>query len=239
MSDFSNAPLMPAAPEPFYKIWIKALTKPSEQTFAEMAASSNAKATTGYLWYFLAALVQIILGTLVQSAAMKQLMEQYGSQYGQFATDGGLATKLISALCGGPIGAGVGVLVFALLVALVQWIAKMFGGRGTNDQLVYAISAILSPYLLVSSILTLLAAIPYAGYCFSLLGLLAGLYVLVLEVMAVKGVNQFGWGQALASLFAPLLAFVCLCGCLVGGLFALLGPIIGDTFQQIQQGLGQ
>ncbi|MBI5295402.1 MAG: YIP1 family protein [Chloroflexi bacterium] len=239
MSDFSNAPVMPAAPEPFYKIWIKALTKPSEQTFAEMAASSNAKATTGYLWYFLAALVQIILGTLVQSAAMKQLMEQYGSQYGQFATDGGLVTKLISALCGGPIGAGVGVLFFALLVALVQWIAKMFGGRGTNDQLVYAMSAILSPYLLVSSILTLLAAIPYAGYCFSLLGLLAGLYVLVLEVMAVKGVNQFGWGQALASLFAPLLVFVCLCGCLIVGMFTLLGPIISDTFQQIQQGLGQ
>lgn len=238
MSEDSNIPVMPAAPEPFYQTWIRALTKPSEHTFAEMAASANAKATTGYLWYFLAALVQIILGTLVQSVAVKQLMEQFGGQYDQFAT-GGLATRLISALCGGPIGAGVGVLIFALLVALVQWIAKMFGGRGTNDQLVYTMSAILSPYLLVSSILTLLSAIPYAGYCFSALGLLAGLYILVLEVMAVKGVNQFGWGQAIGSLFAPLLVFLCLCVCVMVGLFTLLGPIIGNTFQQIQQGLGQ
>ena len=243
MNEQSNMPVMSAAPEPFYQIWIRALTKPGERTYAEFAASPNAKATTAYLWYFGAALVQVFFASLVQNAAMRQMMQQFGDgQYGQyFSNSGGIATRLITAVCGAPIAAGISVLIFALSVALVQWIAKMFGGRGTYDQMAYAISAIASPFLLVSSILTLLSAIPvpFVGLCFSLLGILAGLYVLVLQVMAVKGVNQFGWGQAIGSFLIPILGIACLCACVVGGLFALLGPVIRNTFEQIQQGLGQ
>lgn len=240
MSELSNEPVMSGGPEPFFKIWIKALTKPNEQTFAELAASPNAKATTGYLWYFVAALVQLFFVALVPNANLRQILEQYGGQYGtQFPVSGGFVSNLISAVCGAPIGALIGALMFALGVALIQWIARMFGGRGTNDQLVYAISAIVSPFALVNAVLTLLGAIPFVGFCFGLISILAGLYVLVLEVMAVKGVNQFGWGQALGSFFIPVLAFACLCACLVGGTIALLGSVLGETFRQIQQGLGQ
>ena len=51
MSDqMSNAPMMPGAPTSFVQMWINALTKPSEHTYAEIAASPNAKATTAFLW---------------------------------------------------------------------------------------------------------------------------------------------------------------------------------------------
>lgn len=240
MSELSNEPVMPVGPEPFFKIWIKALTKPNEQTFAELAASPSAKATTGYLWYFVAMLIQLFFASLVPNEATRRLLEQYGSQYGaQLPASGGFVSNLISAICGAPIMALIGTLLFALGVALIQWIARMFGGRGTNDQLVYAMSAIVSPFALVSTVLGLLGAIPFVGLCFSLISLLAAIYIIVLEVMAVKGVNQFGWGQALGSFFIPALAFACLCACLVGGTIALIGPVIGDTFRQIQQGLGQ
>ncbi len=241
MNEQSNMPMMSAAPEPFYQVWIRALTKPNEQTYAGFAASPTAKATTAYLWYFVAMLIQFFFASLVQNAYIKQAMQQFGNgQYSQYLSDGGgIASRLITAVCGAPIFAVIGVLFFALSVALVQWIAKMFGGRGTNDQMAYAMSAILSPFLLVSSILTLLSAIPYVGFCFTLLSLLAGLYILVLEIMAVKGVNQFGWGQAIGSLLIPVLALTCLCACVVGGLVALLEPVLRSTFQQIQQGLGQ
>jgi hypothetical protein len=92
---------------------------------------------------------------------------------------------------------------------------------------------------MVSAVLTLLTAVPYVGFCFSGLALIGGLYVLALEVMAVKGVNQFGWGPALASLLIPLLAIVFLCACVVGGLFALLLPVMRETFPQLQQSLPQ
>jgi hypothetical protein len=241
MSEQSNVPIMSGAPEPFYQTWIKALTQPNERTYAEMAMSPNAKAATAYLWYFIAMLVQFFFASLVQNAYLQQIVEQFGNgEYSQYISQGqGIVSRLITAICGAPIAAGVGVLFFALSVALVQWIAKMFGGRGTNDQMAYTMSAILTPYLLISSILTLLSAIPFVGLCFSLLSLLAGLYILVLEVMAVKGVNQFGWGQAIGSLFIPILGITCLCACVVGGTVALLGSVMGETFRQIQQGLGQ
>lgn len=240
MSEIPNPPVMPVAGrESIFQIWIRALTRPNEQTYASLATSSNAKASTGYLWYFIASLIQFFFASLVQNATVQQYMEQYGNgQFDQF-NNGGVGSRLITAICGAPIAAIVSVIFFALIVALVQWIARMFGGRGTNDQLVYVMSAILSPYLIVSSLLTLLSGIQYVGLCFGLLAALAGLYILFLEVTAVKAVNQFGWGQALGSFFAPVLAIACLCACVVGGAISLLGPVIGDAFQQIQQGLGQ
>jgi len=238
MNEQSNMPVMSATPEPFYQVWIKALTRPSEQTYAELAASPNAKANTAYLWYFVAALVQFFFVSLVQGAVMKRTLEQMGGgQYGQFNSGGGIAGTLITAVCGAPVLAVIGVLFFALGTAIVQWIAKMFGGRGNFTQLAYVLSAILSPFLLLSSVLTLLSAIPFVGLCFSLVSMLAGLYVLVLEIMAVKGVNQFGWGAAIGSLFIPGLVVGFVCGCLVIGSLMALGPIIGNVFSGINQSL--
>ena len=169
---------------------------------------------------------------------MKRTLEQMGGgQYGQFNSGGGIAGTLITAVCGAPVLAVIGVLFFALGTAIVQWIAKMFGGRGNFTQLAYVLSAILSPFLLLSSVLTLLSAIPFVGLCFSLVSMLAGLYVLVLEIMAVKGVNQFGWGAAIGSLFIPGLVVGFVCGCLVIGSLMALGPIIGNVFSGINQSL--
>ena len=49
----SNAP-MPSSggSKSFFQVWIDALTKPNENTFAEIASSPNAKATTAYIWVF-------------------------------------------------------------------------------------------------------------------------------------------------------------------------------------------
>jgi hypothetical protein len=113
----------------------------------------------------------------------------------------------------------------------------MFGGKGTFDQLAYTLAAISTPFALISGVLTLLSAIPFVGLCFTVVSLVAGLYVLVLEVMAVKGVNQFGWGQAAGSLLLP---FILLCCCLsvgVIGVLRVLGPRITDTFNQINNNL--
>jgi hypothetical protein len=105
--------------------------------------------------------------------------------------------------------------VFAIFMAVVQWIAKMFGGKATNDQLAYTVAAVVAPYSLVSAVLVLLSAIPYVGFCFNIVVGLGGLYVLVLQLMSIKAVNRFGWGPAIASYFIPGLAIflVCCGGC--------------------------
>jgi hypothetical protein len=238
MNEPSNAPIMTPPPERtgWLPVWTRALTQPREETFTALAASPNAKARTGYLWYFLGSLVSILLASLVQGAVMGPMMEQFGLDSSQFGS-GEIGTILITAICGAPIGAVVSTAFFAIGVLIVQWIAGMFGGRGTNDQLVYTMSAILTPYLFISGLLTLLTAIPYVGFCFGLVSALAGIYILVLEVMAVKGVNQFGWGPAIGSLFIPVLVIGFLCACLIAGAFLLLGPVVGNVFDSINQSL--
>lgn len=233
MDEQPNLPITPERTEPVYQAWIAALTQPNENTYARMAASPNAKASTGYLWYFVASLVVTLFGALVQQPIMRNMMQQYGA--GNFET----ANPLWFILCGAPVGAAISTVFFAIGTAIIQWIAGMFGGRGTNNQLVYVFSNILTPYLLVTSLLTLLAAIPYVGLCFALLSLAGGLYILVLEIMAVKGVNRLEWGPAIASVLIPGLVIAFLCACLVGGLIAFLLPVFRETFPQLQQSLPQ
>lgn len=150
---------------------------------------------------------------------------------------GGPGSTLITAICGAPVAAVISTVLFAVFVGIVQFIAKMFGGRGNFDQLAYAIAAILAPFYLLSGVLGLLGAIPYVGFCFGLVGLIASLYVLVLEVMAVKGVNQFGWGQDAGSVLLPFLALACCFAVGIFGLVQMLGPGISDVFDSINQSL--
>lgn len=224
----------PAGMAGWFSVWIAAVTKPKEQTFVDMANSGNAKATTAYIWVFISSLVSFFLASLVQGAAMRQVMQQYGmdSQAG-----GGIGTTLLTAICGAPIAAVISVVVFAVVVAIVQFIAKMFGGKGTFDQLAYTLAAISTPFALISGVLTLLSAIPLVGLCFSVVSLVAGLYVLVLEVIAVKAVNQFGWGQAAGSLLLPFFVLCCCLSVGVIGVMQILGPQISETFNQINNNL--
>jgi hypothetical protein len=227
MTDMPNEPMSENKPNGVLQIWIKALTKPNEQTFVEIASSPNAKASTAYLWVFVASLIQMFLITLVQSRLMGNYMQQFG--LGNSFGNRGIASVLFSVICGAPIAAALTTLFFAIWVFIIQWIAKMFGGRGTTDQLAYATAAISAPYSIVVGLLSLLAAVPYVNYCISLLLFLAGVYVFVLNVMAVKAVNRISWGAAIGSLLIPGLVIGFICACLVGVSVAALLPAIRET----------
>ncbi len=183
---------------------------------------------------FVGYLVQFFLSSLVEGQATRRLMEQFGNGgASEFAS--GVGGRLIVIVCGAPIVAVIATILFAIGVLIVQWLAKMFGGRGTADQLAYTLAAFLAPFSIVTGVLSLMGAIPFVGLCLGPALILISLYVLVLEVIAVKGVNQFGWGAAIGSLFIPGLVVGLLCGCLalIGSL--ALGTALRDAFQQIQQ----
>jgi hypothetical protein len=233
MSEEMNAPMLPppSGVSEWVSVWRDALTRPSEQTFARIARSPNAKSTTALLWIFLGSLVSFFLASLVQGAMMRQMLQN--SDLGIEGFPVGTGGGLVAAICGAPIGAVISVVMFAIVVGIVQLIAKMFGGVGTFDQLAYSIAAIVTPFYAVSAGLTLLSAIPAVGWCFGILGFFAGLYVLALEVMAVKGVNQFGWGQAIASLLLPVFAVACCIAAVIAGIVSMLAPQFQDIFNTI------
>lgn len=221
MNDQMNAPMssMPSGgPQAAFQIWMNAVTKPNEQTYAEMAASPNAKLTNALLWVFIGSLVSAFFASLVQGVAMRQILQQYGGDQFPQLGGGGIGATLIRIVCGAPIAAVISVVLFALVTAIVQFLAKSFGGRGTLDQLAYAFAAIYTPFALVSGVLTLLSAIPFVGLCFSFISLLAALYVIALQVMAVKAVNQVGWGQAAGAFFLPVVLLCCCLGAAAGGI---------------------
>jgi len=231
--------------KPFYQIWIDALTKPNEQTFADIASSPNAKAMTGYIWVAIGYLIEFFLTALVsgaRAATFRNMFQQYGlgnAGGGALAGGGGgIVTTLVAAFCGGPIIAVIATVFFAIITAIIQWIAKMFKGQGTNDQLTYTLAAITAPYAILAGVLSLFAAIPFVGLCFNIILALGGIYVLVLEIMATKGVNRFGWGEAAGSVLIPGLVVGLLCCCLVGGISMAAGAAFKNIFQQIQNGVG-
>lgn len=225
MNDQMNAPMVqpPANPSNWVSVWRDALTKPNEQTYANLVQSPNAKLGTALIWVFLGSLVNILFASLVQGAIIRQMMRN--SQYGANLPRSG-AVGILASVCIGPI---VSVIGFVIFVGIVQLLARMFKGQGTFEQLAYAMAAIVTPFSLINSVFTLLAAIPFVGLCFGFISLLGALYVVALEVMAVKGVNRFGWGEALGSYFLP---GIVLCCCLSVGFFAAFRAI-GSQFPNI------
>ena len=71
-----------------------------------------------------------------------------------------------------------------------------------------------------------------------LIGFVLSIYVLVLEVFAVQAVNKLDTGKAIGSVLLPgLVIFLLVCCCVVISLL-VLGPMIGNVFDSINQSLG-
>ena len=230
MNEQPNVPMLSEGPSSIFQTWVNAITKPNEQTYAQIANSPQAKTSTALLWVFVGSLIQSFVTFLMQGVLMSQVMQGSG-------LENQMGTGLAGVLCGAPVFAAISVVLFAAFTGIVQWIAGLFGGRGSFEKLVYVLAAITVPFALIGALLTLLSAIPFVGLCFGLISLLAALYVLVLEVMAVKAVNQFDWGKAAASLLLPFFVILCCVFVAIFGLASMLGPQLQEILDQISPSL--
>jgi hypothetical protein len=246
MDEFNNTPVMPPssqAPGPagWLSVWIKAVTKPNEQTFVDITEHPDMSAKTAYIWVFIAGTVSGIfqafataIGTATGVGSPLQNipgLEQYIPQ--STGSGASFGASLLGGLCASPIAGLFSIVFFALFVAIIQWIAKLFGGTGTYEKLLYAFAAITVPVSIVSSLFVLLSTIPYVGICTGLISLGLSIYTLVLNVMAVKAVNRFGWGQAAGSVFIPGCVVFIVCACVVAGGVMLLMPVMRNTINGI------
>jgi hypothetical protein len=240
----SNMPVMEYKPGPagWLPVWIKAVTKPNEQTFIEITEHPDATSKTAFIWMFVAGtfsgVIQAFLQAIYGLTGAAQPLPIPGLEEFTQTTGAGDPTAVLvglaAGLCLSPVAGLVTVVLYAVVVAIMQWVAKMFGGVGTFDKLAYAIAAISVPVTLVSMLLALLAAIPYVGLCFSIVSIGVSIYALVLQIMAVKGVNRFGWGQAIGTVFLPGLAIFLVCCCVVFGASMLFGVAFNEIFQNMQ-----
>jgi hypothetical protein len=251
MNQFDNPPITPPSsgkpgPAGWLPVWIKAVTQPKEQTFVDITEHPDMSAKTAYIWVFIAGTLSGIIqafATTIRAATgvgspFQNIpgLEQYLPQ--SSGGGGGVGISLVGGLCASPFAGLLSVVLFALLVAIVQWIAKLFGGTGTYEKLLYAFAAITVPFTIVSSVFVLLSVIPFVGICTAVISFGLSIYALVLQVMAVKATNRFGWGQAAGSVFIPGCTVFIICACVVFGSLMLLGPVIGNVFNNVNQNLG-
>jgi hypothetical protein len=244
MNQFDNTPVgsmgTPPGPSGWFQTWIKAISQPNEQAYIEIVNSPEATSKTAFIWVFIAgtlvALVQAIVRTIALVTGLGGQMpaipglEEYLPAGGGVADPSSVGFALISGICGAPFAGLLVIIMFALVVAIVQWIAKLFGGTGSFEKLAYGFAASYVPITVVSTIFSFITIIPYVGLCGSVLSLLLGLYSLYLQITATKAVNGFGWGQAAGSVLIPGLVIFSLCCCLVFGLAMALGASFGQGF---------
>ena len=234
---FDNDP-MGNEPMPWHQVWIAALTKPNVQNFKDLAALPNAKPGTAYLWIFISYLVTFFVAGVAQVLIGLPNMANQFSEFGvgDFPIED-MGGALIGMLCASPFAAGFSILGFMIVTAIIQWVAKLFGGTGSYDKLAYVFGAIQAPAMLVSSVFVLLGMIPFVGMCFGIFSLGISIYMLVLQVLAVQAVNDLDTGKAVGSVFLPgLVIFILICCCVFVVTMAL-GPVIGDVFSEINQSL--
>ena len=241
----SNTPVIESKPGPagWLAVWIKVITKPSEQTFIEISESVDATQRTAFIWVFIAGTISGIFQALIRGIAgfmgggsQLPMLQQYMPSAGGGDAKSTVISLVIS-LCLSPIIGLLTILFFAIGVAILQWIAKLFGGSGTFEKLAYAIAAISVPVTLVSSILSLFSVIPFVGICFGILSFILALYALFLQITAVKAVNRFGWGPAVGTVLIPGFVEGLVCGCIVFAGIMVLGPAFRNVLSGINQSL--
>ncbi|MCC7446354.1 MAG: YIP1 family protein [Anaerolineae bacterium] len=219
-------------PMTWSETWTKALTKPSEETFVEIANDPNASSGRALTWVFIASIISAVIGVGLQALFGPIVSPQSfgGTDFEAIGMGSLTGASLLSLVCVAPIAAVVGVALFALVVGVTNVVAKALGGTGNYDKLIYATAAYAAPLSLVSSVVSGIPIVRYIGF-------VIGIYGLVLNVIAVKAVHQFSWGKAVMSslvIWVLLAILFCLC---VFALLSILGPAVGNIFSNISRSI--
>jgi hypothetical protein len=210
------------------QVWFRAITRPTVKNFEQIINDPNISTRRAYIWIFVSSLISFAIAILVQMLFPAQpTITPRGVTY----TAPLIGLDVILFICGAPIVGAVSILILVINSAITQGIAGALGGKGNFTKLVYTSSAFAAPMTLVMGVLNL---IPFVN----LLIYPLGLYNIVLSIIAVKAVNQFGWGKALASSIVIYATVLVLVSCVMIFILTLFGPVIGNVFSDIIQQLG-
>lgn len=178
------------------EVWLSAISQPEAATFERILADPQATPKRAYRWLIFSSLIAASLGFLLELVV-------------GLATQGIVnPTTLISLFVGVTVGPFIGVFAAAFNAALTQWVARGLGGQGTYSELIYVQAAYGAP---LGIVIATLAAIPYIN----LLILPLLLYAFILDLIALRSVNRFGWETAIGAKLISgfIVGLVVGCGC--------------------------
>ena len=224
--DFS----MDTSPRPFGEIpplWLK-VTQMTEEFFAQEAPRASGSNV-------LISIVILAVATAILSAISSAISSLIGSSLQGFQMDFlppeyrniavvGAGGGVMTALCGGLVVTMVG---FYLGNGLTYLGARIFGGSGDFGTQIYLQSLVAVPIGIASGLVGL---VPCVG---SLVSLVLAIYGLVLSVRLIKVAHNLTTGKAVAAIFVPGLVLGLIVVCLVMVPLVILGPQIGEIFEDI------
>jgi hypothetical protein len=226
-------------PQGALPVWTKVYSKPGEHSFSEIINHPDATARNAYIWVFITGMLAGLINGLVRMVAFMSIFRQTlpGDQI-PGATGILSASGLVGAICGAPLAGLISVISFTIAVALVHGTARFLGSKeGSFDQLAYGIGAVVAPFTLVSALVAPFNLIPYVVFCTGPLLLVLSIYVIYLQMAAVKAVYRTGWLEAAGAFFLPTILLLLLCACIALLLMRMAGPSVNDIFQQMQLGM--
>ena len=215
------------SPRPFGEIpglWAKVLQMTEEFFAQEAPRASGSNTLIGLLIMAVATTVLTAISSLIWGGAqMAFLPAEYRETFAQTA-----GTNVLCSLCSGLVGTFIG---FYISNGLVYLGARVFGGSGDFTTQAYLTSLFTVPLGVASAVVGL---IPCVG---AIAALAASIYAIVLNVRAVKVTHRLETGQAVGAVLLPALIIFVLVACLAVVGLALLGPAIGNVFENVMDTL--
>lgn len=198
MSGFQEA-ASGADPQSWFEVWIKAITKPADETYQEIISSPNANLYTGLIWILGALVVQVIF------AIFSTII--WGDASAEYSVAAG--GSIILAIFCFPVIALITLAVYLGVTYLVHNFASSQSTAQmppvvTWDRLFYVFAAIFTPLIVVGAVLSIIPLLgPFLGGILIFGGTL-------LMTMAVKGIYRLEMAQAF--MVTGLVVLIGLCG---------------------------
>lgn len=223
-----NAPLKmigldesPGRPFIWYDVWLKALTKPTVDSYIELLRDPLASTGRACWWVFLAGIVTglFVLINLSLNPDFTQAIDGLEQQqnFGNFGAI--IAVGMILLV---PLQAAFSVLGLMMGAAIYDFLAKLFGGSGSFSRTAYLMGAYSAPFGIITSLLSL---VPLVGEC---LNFLLIFYAFRLGVTSLQAAHRLNGGRATIIFLLPsLLILMLLCILLVA-----LGPAFFEALSR-------
>jgi hypothetical protein len=115
------------------------------------------------------------------------------------------------------------ILRLVIITGIYHLLSKLFGGSGAWSDLVFCMAAVTAPASVISGLL----AVPYllfgnfpaiwwlVAIFIGILSVIVSVYVLVMNVNAIRAVEQIGTWQAIVTIFLPVIIVAILGVCCI------------------------
>ena len=222
--------IQPANNRKWYEIWWDVWLHPGIAPFQAMLKDTNHSMIRGFIWVGVTSFIITLISYLFSALVMRNLMADAFS--GTALENSSYFT--ISYICGiilSPIFAIIGI---AISSGVYHWVAKLFKGKGLWNDLVYCLSAVSAPGALIGGVIGIISLFffqyPVIIFLPVFVAFVFAIYMIVLNVNAIRAVEDIGTFEALGAIFIPTIVIVVLVTCC--SLVALV-PIISSVVKGI------